>query len=212
MQHFEFLRGAGRDPSIQRLQEFHLLIRAFQDHHFTLPKDLLAFVWSPLQGQQKSVLLSVGGRKVPPVVKLCSEMSRSDGFIMTPRNCSLCSKTDTAKCCLLNLLPRSFAFLLHPKSDITYWYYKAVSSSLLPVDVTIKSSVWHPCCLIFSWWSYASPRDQLCPAGQCNLPLAGSANLHLCLVHQCHQFKLVTSMKCGNHCCTLLFDSLESLE
>lgn len=165
MQHSEFLRGAGRDPSIQRLQEFHLLIRAFQDHHFTLSKDLLAFVWPPLQGRQKSVLLSAGGIKVPPVVKLCSETSRSDGFVMRPRNCSLHSKTDTAKCYLLNLLPcervfrepRSFAFLLHPKSDITYWYYKAVSSSLLPADVTIKSSVWHQYCLIFSWWSYASP-------------------------------------------------------
>lgn len=39
----EFLRGAGRHPSMWGLEDVHLLARAFQIQHFMLPGDPPAF-------------------------------------------------------------------------------------------------------------------------------------------------------------------------
>lgn len=174
----------------------HLLVRTFQYHHFTPPRDPSAFVWLPLQGSQKSDLLSGRWRgKVPPFFKLCSEMSRSDGFcfevqelLLEPKKWLwelLCLRFITSGACALqrtqvlcfSVASKKWHNLLIPLS-------LSVSSSLLPAGVPVKSPVWHQYCLIFSWWSYASPGDQLCPADQCILPSGGSPTLHLCLVYR----------------------------
>lgn len=45
------------------------------------------------------------GKRYLSYVKLCSEMPRSDGFVLRPRNCSLSPRTDPGNCCVSDLLP-----------------------------------------------------------------------------------------------------------
>lgn len=70
----------------------------------------------------------------------------------------------------------------------------------------LKSPVWHHYCLIFAWWSYASPGDQPCPTGQCIPPSAGSPALHFCPVHQYHQLQYWSSW----HLVTVIFLSFST--
>lgn len=91
----------GMQPSVLWLGEFcsHLLIRAFQNQHFTPLTDPSTFVWPPLRNPAS--YLQKGG------VFLCWVVLRNvwDNFVLRPRSCALSSKANPGNCCVSDLLP-----------------------------------------------------------------------------------------------------------
>lgn len=132
-----------------RVQDVHLLTRAFQIQHFSSQGTLLPLtfftrltkIWLPIY------LLE---RKVSCFAELFAEMSRSDSFVFRPRNFFLNSRN----CCL------GFTVLLcgEPSSLFLCCIQKvaqftdAVKSVgvIQPDDVPVKSPVWHQRGLILS--------------------------------------------------------------